>query len=304
MLLKHRTKSYELIVLEILNGRMGLSSSDQKRIEYLEKGYQGELMFDQLTAKLRNDLYIINDLRLESKDSELQIDTFIISKNTIFPFEVKNYEGDYRYDSESDNFYPKNSKDEINNPLSQLKRSNSLLRPILKSLGNYSPIEGYVTFVNPEFTLYQAPLNAPIIYPTQLNSLMKKLNAIPSTLTDRHRILAEQLISLHQPKSRYSRYPDYRYEQLRKGILCALCHFFATKVGEKKITCDKCGHEETVESAVLRCVAEIKLLFPEMKITTNLVHEWCGVIGSKKQIRRILLNNFTSIDTRQHRYFV
>lgn len=120
--------------------------------------------------KLKNDFILINDLCLDFNNSELQIDSLIMARNIIYPFEIKNYDGDYRYDAESKNFYPKNSKDEIKNPLDQLKRSISLLRPLLKSLGWYSSIEGYVAFVNPEFTLYQAPLDAPIIYPTQLNS--------------------------------------------------------------------------------------------------------------------------------------
>ena len=175
---------------------MDLPSKDKKHYSYLEKGYKGEEIFDQLTLKLQNDLYILNDLCLEQNESFFQIDTLIISQHTIYPYEIKNYEGDYRY--ELGNFYPKLSKDEISNPLHQLNRSKLLLRPLLKSLGFYLPIEGDVAFVNPNFTLYQAPLNEPIIHPTQLNSLMKKLNEIPSKLTNRHKMLADQLISLHQ----------------------------------------------------------------------------------------------------------
>jgi hypothetical protein len=280
---------------------MILSSKDKKQYLNLKKGYQGEVMFDQLTGKLQNALYILNDLCLETNNSVFQIDTLIISQETIYPFEVKNYEGDYYYDSGS--FYSKLSKEEIKNPLDQLKRSKLLLRHLLKNLGIYLPIEGYVTFVNPEFTLYQAPLNAPIIHPTQLNCLMKKLNEIPSKLNGRHKKLADQLISMHQTESPYTRFPPYNYDQLQKGIICAECPSFVTSVGEKKIVCDKCRREETVESAVLRSVDELKLLFPNKKITTNGVHEWCKVIESKKQIRRILMQNFRSIGTRQHRYF-
>ena len=46
-------------------------------------------------------------------------------------FEVKNYEGDYYY--ESDRLYMK-PKSEINNPLIQLKRTESLLRQLFQSL--------------------------------------------------------------------------------------------------------------------------------------------------------------------------
>jgi DNA-directed RNA polymerase subunit RPC12/RpoP len=281
---------------------MELPSKDKKRLLYLEKGYQGEDIFDQLTVKLPNDLYILNDLYLEQNESFFQIDTLIISQHTFYPFEIKNYEGDYRY--ELKNFYPKSSKNEISNPLHQLNRSKLLLRPLLNSLGFYLPIEGDVAFVNPNFTLYQAPLNEPIIHPTQLNSLMKKLNEIPSKLTDRHKILADQLISLHQTDCPFTRIPPFRYQQLQKGHICVKCHSLISSIDERlKIVCEKCGHAELIESAVLRSVEELVLLFPDIKITTNIVHEWCGGNGSKKQIRRVLMQNYTSVGQRQYRYF-
>ncbi len=53
-----------------------------------------------------------------------------------------------------------------------------------------------------------------------------------------------------------------------------------------------CGHQELVTDAVLRNVCEIKLLFPSMKITTNLIFDWCMVIESKRTIKRILVKNY------------
>ena len=96
------------------------------------------------------------------------------------------------------------------------------LRPLLKDLGFHLPIEGDVTFVNPNFTLYQAPLKEPIIHPTQLNSLMKRLNEIPSKLTNRHKTLADQLISLHQTDNPFTRFPPYNFGHLKKGIICGM----------------------------------------------------------------------------------
>jgi hypothetical protein len=299
---KTRMKSKELRTLISLNARMELSIKDKQHYANLEKGYQGEVVFDQLTSKLENDLYILNDLCLEHNKSFFQIDTLIISQQTIYPYEVKNFEGDYRY--ELGNFYPKLSKDEIKNPLDQLKRSKALFRPLLKNLGFQFPIEGSLTFVNPNFTLYQAPLNEPIIHPTQLNCLMKKLNEIPSKLTNRHKMLADQLISMHQTDSPYTRLPFYTYNRLQKGIICAVCHSLNCSMDRRdKIVCRTCGHQETIDSAVLRSVEEIVLLFPDMQITTNLVYEWCRVIESKKQIGRILKQNYSLIGYGQWAYY-
>lgn len=100
MELKTRTEPRELIMMTSLNARMELSPLDKKNYFKLKKGYQGELMFDQRTNKLGNNLYILNGLWLEANNTDFQIDTVIISQRTIYLIEVKNYEGDHIYDSE------------------------------------------------------------------------------------------------------------------------------------------------------------------------------------------------------------
>lgn len=184
MAFKPRSVPLKLRVLRLLNPRKNFSAEERRHYLNLEKGYQGEVMFDRLTEELKSDRIVINDLCLEVNNTTFQIDTLIISQETIHPFEVKNYEGDYCY--ESDGFKSLYSKNEINNPLDQLKRSKLLLRQLLQSLGIHISIEGSVVFINPEFTLYQAPINAPIIYSSQLNRFFFNLtrphqNLMPGT---------------------------------------------------------------------------------------------------------------------------
>jgi hypothetical protein len=279
---------------------MILLPDDRKRYLKLEKGYQGEVLFDQLTAKLQNDFFVINDLCLEFNNSFFQIDTLIGAQDRIYPFEVKNFEGNYLY--ESDKFLTI-ARNEVQNPLDQLKRSNILLQQLLRSLGFKLAVEGNVIFINPAFTLYQAPLNAPFIFPTQLDSFMKKLEQNPSKLNDRHLKLGEQLISMNQTKSPYTRFPPYEYQQLKKDIICSICFSIMIPCGDNKLVCQKCGCVEHTDTAILRSVEELKLLFPDIKITTNLIYEWCLVIGSKKKIRRVLNENYTMIGNYRWTFF-
>jgi hypothetical protein len=58
-----------------------------------------------------------------------------------------------------------------------------------------------------------------------------------------------------------------------------------------------------MESAVLRSVRELKLLFEDKQLTTNIVHEWCHVVRSRKMIRRILKKNFKAIGRAKHCYY-
>jgi Nuclease-related domain len=301
MLLKPRPVPTELIILRSLNTRMFLTAKEKLHYSNLEKGYEGEVLFDQLIEKLQSEMLVLNDLFLEVNKSVFQIDTLTIAQESIYLIDVKNYEGDYYY--ESDTFYTQSGED-LKNPLHQLQRCETLLRQLLQNHGYKFPIKSYLVFINPEFTLYQAPRNLPIIYPTQVNRFLKKLKKEPAKLSTRHTKLADLLIAAHQIKSPYPWLPAYEYSQLKKGITCTSCHSFTITAGERKIVCAECGCQEEVSSAVLRLVQELKLLFPDIKITTNTVHEWFKVIESKKKINRILTQLFRREGHGKFSYYV
>lgn len=300
MVYKSRTEHVELLILKYLNNRLNLSDKDKQYYTNLNKGYEGELLFDSFCEHLDCDSFILNDLLLTTNNTLFQIDSLIILQEAIYLFEVKNYEGDYIY--ESDRFYKKPNS-EINDPLHQLNRSKSLLRQLLQKLGYNIGIDASVVFINPEFTLYQSPLNAPFIFPTQINRFMKKLNTIPTKLTIKHKMLADKLCSLHIENTPIRQLPSYDFNQLRKGITCINCSSFSISIDWKNCVCMQCGFKELVATAVLRSVREFKVLFPDDKMTTNRIHEWCKVVESKKRIKRILEKNFKIIGVHQWAYF-
>jgi hypothetical protein len=285
---KPRGESFLLKVLRILNKRMKLTEDDQRYYQNQEKGYQGEVQFDRLTEKLQRDCHILNDLQLESNKSSFQLDSSLIFQDTYSLFEVKNFEGEYVYDAE---YFKTLSGRDFQNPLDQLKRSKLMLRQILQSLGSKLTVEAYVIFINPQFTLYQTPPDLPFILPTQLETFMKKLDQKPSRLNRSHVNLADKLISLHQTVPPKIQLPNYSYETLKKGLTCCNCESFSVTIVGKKLICDNCGGEEMVTVAVMRNVEEFKLLFPQWKITTNVIHEWCGVVDSRKRVSRVLRKN-------------
>ncbi|WP_087974286.1 nuclease-related domain-containing protein [Oceanobacillus rekensis] len=289
---KSRKKSNELLIMELLNRRRHLASNDRHHYFSLKKGYEGELLFDRLTKKLDCECLILNDLLLKVNNTTFQIDSLIITQGKVFIYEVKNFEGDYYY--ESDKLYKKPQL-EVMNPLFQLNRTESLLRQLLLSLGYKPQIDAFIIFINPKFTLYQAPLDKTIILPTQLNQYMETLNKTPSKITEKHKKIADQLLALNNPDSPYKQIPSYDYDQLRKGITCLKCYSYSVTIEKRKCVCHDCGNKEPVTVAVLRSVQEFKLLFPNEKVTTNIVEEWCQVVPSKKSIRRILSSNFRMV---------
>lgn len=116
-------------------------------------------------------------------------------------------------------------------------------------------------------------------------------------------MLAERLLSLHIENNPFTKVPHYKYEDLQKGIVCEGCGGFFVKTEQKNCICMDCGHIEKIEAAVLRTTSEIKLLFPKLKITTNIVHEWCQIINTKKMVNRILNKNFSSTGHTRWKHF-
>ena len=301
MAYKPRKKSKKLIILGILNNRMTLLEKDSQHYYSLKKGYEGEVVFDSLTEKLSCNCYILNDLLLKVNNTTFQIDTLIITEK-INIFEVKNYIDDYYLDG--DRLY-KVPKTEYTNPLVQLTRCESLLRQLLHNLGLNLPIEAKVVFINPEFTLYQAPLDKPIIHPTQVNRFINHFDTenAYTELTELHNKLAEKLVSLHSEEDPYSNLPIYKYKHLKKGFTCKICDSFSISVRGNRCVCEDCKYEESVESTVIRTVTEVKLLFPEWKITTSGVLEWCTAIKCKRRISRILGKHFKMEGKRKGIYY-
>lgn len=292
MAYKNREASKELQILQILYGRMDLNQTEKQHYFNLQKGFEGEVMFDQLVegAGLHQKFYILNDLLLKCDHTTVQIDSTVITQHAIIPSEIKNFEGNLYY--KNNNFYNCNSDTIYQNPLDQLNRIKISLCKLLKKNGFNIPIEGHVVFINSECYLYQAPLDEPIVYYTQLNRFLRSLHAKPAYLNDSHKHLADFLVNLHMSESPMTQLPTYRFESVRKGVNCGRCFSFSVTVAPKKIVCTKCGNEESYENCVLRSVKDITLLFPEIKITLNVVLEWSNFKLEKWTVRRILKKHF------------
>jgi hypothetical protein len=299
--LKPRFESKELKLYRRLHVRGNLEGGDVNYLFYLEKGYEGEKMFDQFTSNLSDSWLFLNDLLFEVNKSESQIDSIGLTGDTIHIFEIKNLEGDYYIE---DGRWYKSPKIDIKNPYEQLKRSESMLRKLLQEHGFNLKIEIHLIFVNPEFYLYHTPMNLPIIFPNQIKRFMNHLNNQKFNLNANHLKLAEKLLSVHMTESKYTQFPKYHFDQLKKGITCLMCNTFITEIKIGKVVCHKCGCEEGISEAIIRSTEELKFLFPERKITTNAVYEWCKIYKSKKGIWKTLRDNYKMQGHGKYSYFV
>lgn len=291
---KERKKPVTLVVLEILDKRMKLSP-EQKLILYTQrKGYEGEVSFDTQLQKLDKDFILLNDLLLTINGTTCQVDTMVLTAGKVFSFEIKNYAGDYYVDKENRLFTLAGK--EVLNPIIQLKRTETLLRQVLAQEIPQMDIASYVIFIHPTFTLYQAPLNEPMIFPTQVASFLQSFLDNP-TVTNAERTLAKKLLSMHQTDNPFYNRPDYTYECLRKGIYCDACGSYKRTYRRSFSICSSCHHKECNAQIVLKACKNYKILFPDQKLKTDAIYRWCDRQISKRTIRRIIKANYKQIGT-------
>src|SRR5699024_7388080 len=136
--------------------------------------------------------------------------------------------------------------------------------------------------------LYQAPLNIPVIFPTQLRRFIRKLQNIPCHLHKQHHDTEILLKSQHLQSSTYESTILYDYDQLKKGVTCGKCHGFMETSGRNYICCTECQNTDPLDIAVMRNIRDFHTLFPNRRITVQATAEWTGHLISKHNIRKIL----------------
>jgi len=278
----HPSCPQELHILEVLKRRFSLTPDSSRLYHSLKKGYDGETKWHKLLKReLTSNCIVLYDLLLDRSDSLFQLDCIIIQQRVIWHLEIKNYEGDFIMKNEK--MYKLPGEHEVNNPLNQIERGQRLMGDLLKIHAFHFPIKSYVIFVHSEFSLYQLQRHMPIILPTQINQFITGINQTPSKMNTTHNRLANQLWSLRVSHSLSNRLPKYEFDQLKKGIPCIECNgwMVAGGVHGKSLLCDTCGKSESRESAILRSVCDFHLLFPSVKITTDIIWKWINETLSK-----------------------
>src|SRR5699024_309782 len=102
-----------------------------------------------------------------------------------------------------------------------------------------------------------------------------------------HHRLAKHLKKLHIPVSPYERLPSYEYDTLQKGVLCHHCRS-VMDCKYRELSCTNCPSTELIDSGILRTIIEFQVLFPDKKIKTGIIREWCGNVVSMRTVSRIL----------------
>lgn len=281
-----------------MHTRTHLRKDDHYRFLKRKKGYGGESELDVHTEKISTDCIVLNDLQLEVRESSFQIDTLLLFPDKIKLYETKNYEGVHYWGKEH---FTKESGFLLENPSLQVQRAKVRLEFLLSEMGFQIKVEAYVIFVNPEFTLIGAPNETCYILPSQIPGHFRKTPKTVDITAEQYR-LADALIARHNPDYTVIM-PQYQYDEMKKGVPCPDCGTLKDTFRGHQQICDECGKKININEAIKTSISDFRTLFPEDKVTTSRIKDWCGA-GDPNRISKILKMECQALGKNRGRYFM
>lgn len=289
-------KNLELVQLEICHRRKALLTDKMKsRYKSNGRGFEGEdEAYNWVFRYGSSKWYVIYDYWF-AKGNLAQIDLMIITKNTWNLLEVKNYDGHVRY--ENDSCYL-NDYLISDNPMTSMAIKLQKIKQIAAELSYPVTVEGAMIFIN-----QHSSLDLDQSFPFELltrnqfrHYLLTIKNKPQQTLTDKELQRVERLLDKYRALSPFGPYdlPLTSFDQLEKGITCAACHSWETRVGYQKVYCLHCQASEGKKQAIVRTARDLRYLFyyqPDF-ISSRRLYQFMGGQISLQSIRKVMKTTF------------
>lgn len=285
--------------------RRGILDVDQEKDFYRETtGFIGEkIIADILEKELVVKPLIIFDYRFEIDGNERQIDCLLIFQHECILIEVKNYTGEYLFDS-NEMYFASNKERLEQQPFSQIGTTKSMLKKLFDEKDIRMKITEKIIFPNQDFYMYNDHRDLPTVYAATLSQFIDELNKKSCWLNDKHQNILQKLMSSRVSLSKYYLPIQCEFEVLKKGITCGQCEGWLQLNERKKLVCNTCAQNENFDTAIIRGAKEFSTLFPDKKITISVMAEWIDYKISRSTLYRILNKHLKAEGSYKSRYYL
>lgn len=292
MFVTERSKPNELKYLEALSIRAQLTEAESKTLKRLNKGFEGEELYDRIFDEAGHDrVSIFRDIWIKADKSLTQIDSLIVSDDVVVINEIKNYSGQYTYEN---NVWHVGNIQISDDPIIQAKRASSKLIKIFRENHTHITVDSKVIFPNPYFifTTNDAVCNASMIKRNRLKIYMRALNRLPSGRIS-HEII-QLLESYRVPGPVY--HMDTEFSRLKTGRYCIHCNAYELDSYRGFTVCRNCSGRMSNKLHLLTAVRDFQLLFHNEQITTAVIQKILNEEISYSTIQRNLRTYCTPVN--------
>ncbi|MBE1555667.1 nuclease-related domain-containing protein [Sporosarcina limicola] len=216
-------------------------------------GFGGEKHFDKQMLEFRPPYphAILHDVCLKHDGIYFQMDSILITPESINIFEVKNIAGKIIVTADPTQFIkvlPSGERKVIKNPIIELDRKKFHLTNWLKQRNIDMPIIGMVVFAYYNELSVEVIPETEIMFAYEVPSYLRKL-VIKNKNLDKHKI-RKLAIELKNNHLEYNPFPmiknlDIAQIDILSGVICNVCGHYNMLWVKKKWNCPRCGHTET-----------------------------------------------------------
>ncbi|WP_144781737.1 nuclease-related domain-containing protein [Macrococcoides caseolyticum] len=272
-----RIPSQQVYSFMHLKHRYHFNDANIRDLEKKELGYIGEVIADELIhAHFGNDSCIyLTDLNYIINYTQVQIDSILITENTLYIFEVKYFNFDLTYDGEL--YYLANGEvfHSLNNQIEKIKK---LICSVFEFKGDKIIVKPF--FTNKDQRIYS---RHPDHYLT-IHNYKAFLNSIENPKFYNQAVAAE-LVQMRKPND-FDKPLEIRYHEVEKGAYCPSCYHKLIKQSSRKFQCTYCKATFSSREIIEASFEDLPILFPNIVITTALLYDWFGGLMSERNLRR------------------
>lgn len=212
-----------------------------------EAGFSGEQFFDKKIRDFKPDIpyALIHDLCLNVDGIFFQIDSLLITPDTITIFEVKNFAGKLTIKSEPTQFILGNTV--ISNPITEVERKEILLNKWLQTRDIALPIRGMVALAFNNELQISEPLSHIVLPAQEIPIFLYRLEIKQHVISVKSiQTLANMLVDAHIP---YNPFPliqhyDFTLNDLKTGIFCPSCTQLGMIRARRSWACLQCNYDD------------------------------------------------------------
>ena len=281
-----RNKSEELKYYELLKSRRSLEKEEQSRYLSLLRGYQGECQLDNYIETIIGDTtYYIKDLTLHHSRTT-QIDSLLMTNDTMYQFEVKNYSSNLVWDGYDWKFDSGFCLSD--DPSVQLMRSCNILKALLQELGYKKKLIPILVFINPDtFVDLRSETSVKTLRSYEIRNFLEEIKSSYFAGTSTDRKWKNQICqSLLKCKSEW-RFETPKDIDVPKGVICSECGNTNLVFTNQLVKCS-CGKIERKGDALIRTIKEAQQLLPDFKLKRKNVRDFTEDAFSVSSITRAL----------------
>lgn len=286
-----RRKTHHLQYLEALRQRSRLTPEEEQEYRRPLKGYEGEVEFDRFCDIFLNEkIPFLNDVDLCVNQSDTQIDKMILQGGLLCLVDIKNWQGNYRFEN---NNWSINGKIISGNICEQLNRSVGITQQGFNQAGISVKVIGVLAFIhsNAQIELVD-PISTTVLMYNEIPKWLKSLRPQAYDLRWENVIRHFQVSAYRQCRTTSLE----RFNSLAKGIVCPHCGCLKAKKQERqKLICPSCGYVETKKVAFKRTICECGLIMHHQPLIKKMITQFIGEGYSQRYVTHILQESFELI---------